>query len=254
MPPQVGRVGGGDSPQDWFYSLPPVTRTLFVGVLSLTCGTSFGILNPANLALLWDPIIHKFEIWRLGSDFFFYGGFSFPFLIQLYLLVQYASRYEVSPFDTGAGGSSADFAWMLCLGMAMLSLFGFMFQMVFLGQALSFMILYVWTRKNPDEQTSIFGFKVQAFYLPWALLAFNLLIGNPIFKPVLGIVSGHVYYFLHFIAPNAYGYNLVKTPAFMIESFGGTPRPPPGQAARGGRPVRPQAGHSWGTGNVLGAN
>jgi Derlin-2/3 len=253
MPPQVNRVGGGDSPQDWFYSLPPVTRSLFVGVLALTCGSSFGIINPANLALLWEPIIYKFEIWRLGSDFIYYGGFSFNFLIQLYLLVQYSSRYEVSPFNTGAGGTSADFAWMLCIGVALLSLLGFIFQLVFMGQSLSFMILYVWTRKNPDEQTSIFGFKVQAFYLPWALLAFNLLIGNPIFKLVLGIVAGHIYYFLHYVAPNVYGMTIIKTPAFMVESFGGIPQPLQAGRAAGGQP-RPQAGHNWGGGNVLGAN
>jgi len=67
------------------------------------------------------------------------------------------------------------------------------------------MILYVWTRNNPDEQTSVFGFKVQAFYLPWCLLLFNLLIGNDVFNPFLGVVAGHIYYFLHFIAPQTYG-------------------------------------------------
>jgi Derlin-2/3 len=111
----------------------------------------------------------------------------------------------VSPFNTGAGGTSADFAWMLCIGASILCAFGYIFQLLFLGQSLSFMILYVWTRNNPDEQTSVFGFKVQAFYLPWCLLLFNLLIGNDVFNPFLGVVAGHIYYFLHFIAPQTYG-------------------------------------------------
>lgn len=222
-----------------------------MAVLGLTCATSFGIINPMSLALDWYLIYDKFEIWRLASNLVFYGGFSFPFLIQLYMLVQYSSRYEAAPFNTGAGGTSADYAWMLCIGAALLSLMGYFFRLMFLGQSLSFMILYVWTRKNSDEQTSIFGFKVQAFYLPWALLAFNLLIGNSIFGSVLGIVSGHCYYFLHYVAPQVYGWNLIKTPVFLIEYFGGVPQPLRGQAAA---PARPQAGHNWGGGNVLGAD
>jgi hypothetical protein len=95
MPPQIARPGGDGSPQDWFYSLPPITRSLFVGVLGTTCGCSFGMIDPMSLALMWPLIIKKFEIWRLAGNFIFFGPFSFPFLIQLYLLVQYSSRYEV---------------------------------------------------------------------------------------------------------------------------------------------------------------
>ncbi len=125
--------------------------------------------------------------------------------------------------------------------------------MHFLGHPLSFMILYVWTRKNPDEATSLFGMRVQAFYLPWALLAFKLLVGNSIIPSFLGICAGHIYYFLHFIAPKAYGVSLIRTPVFLIEAFGDVPI----QASRRGAnslPARPLAGHHWGGGNVLGAN
>lgn len=175
-----------------------------------------------------------------------------PFVIDLYILVQYSNRYEEAPFNTGAGGNSADYAWMLCIGAVLLSAFGAIFNLPFLGRSLSFMILYVWTRKNPDQSTSLFGMKVQAFYLPWALLAFNLLIGNDIFMSILGIVSGHIYYFLHYIAPSTYGWTVIKTPRFLLELFDVTPVAPPGRGV--GAPVRPFGGHSWGTGNVLGAN
>ena len=156
----IARPGGGDTPQDWFYSLPPITRALFVSVLGSTTAASFGLLNPGSLGLDWRPVIHKFEIWRILSNFIFFGPFSFPFVISLYVLIQYASRYEASPFNTGGGGTSADFAWMLCIGAALLCGLGYIFDVQFMGQSLSFFILYVWTRKNPDESTSLFGFKV----------------------------------------------------------------------------------------------
>mmetsp|Transcript_59070 Transcript_59070/g.101730 ORF Transcript_59070/g.101730 Transcript_59070/m.101730 type:complete len:256 (+) Transcript_59070:76-843(+) len=255
MPPQVGRVGGGDTPQAWFYGLPPITRALFVAVLGSTTGSSLGFINPHSLILDWGLIWNKFEIWRLFTNFIFYGPFSFPFLIALYLLVQYSTRLEESPFNTGAGGTSADYGWMLCIGMALLCGMAYVFQMPLMGQPLSFMILYVWTRKNPDEQTSLFGFKVQALYLPWALIAFNLLIGNDVFSYFMGVVAGHIFYFLHYVAPAAYGWDIIKTPSFLISYFGGIPQAPGGgRAPAGQQQARPQGGHGWGGGNVLGDN
>eukprot|EP00616_Rhizochromulina_sp_CCMP1243_P003764 CAMPEP_0118963040 /NCGR_PEP_ID=MMETSP1173-20130426/1129_1 /TAXON_ID=1034831 /ORGANISM="Rhizochromulina marina cf, Strain CCMP1243" /LENGTH=263 /DNA_ID=CAMNT_0006911355 /DNA_START=98 /DNA_END=889 /DNA_ORIENTATION=- len=260
----MGRVGDGNTPQEWFYSLPPITRSLLVAVLATTAACSFGIVSPFQLHLDWTRVWRGFEIWRLASNFVFFGTFSFPFLINLYLLVQYASRYEVSPFNTGAGGSSADFAWMLTIGCSLLAIASYFFGLPFMGQPMSFMIMYVWTRKNPDEMTSIFFFKFQAFYLPWAMLAFNLLIGNDIYLPLMGIAAGHVYYFLHYTAPAELGRDIIKTPTFMIELLGGTPTTPGSfrprtaptapRAAAGGAAARPYAGHNWGSGNVLGAD
>ena len=155
----------GGTPQEWFYGLPAITRFFLVAVVGTTCACSFHIANPASLALVWPSVIHKFEIWRVFSNFIFFGTFSFPTLLQIYMLVQYSGRYEADPFNTGAGGTSADYAWMLAIGASTLAFFGFLFSVPFLGQCLSFMILYVWTKKNPGQQASFFGFPVQTLYL-----------------------------------------------------------------------------------------
>ena len=55
----------------------------------------------------------------------------------------------------------------------------FVFGLPFMGSAMVFMILYMWARKNPESPASLFGFELQAFYLPWALVAFHILIGTP---------------------------------------------------------------------------
>ena len=83
----------------------------------------------------------------------------------------------------------------------------------------------------------------------------NLLIGNPIILPLLGIAVGHVFYFLHYLAPTNMGVDLIKTPAFLIQWFGGTPQhaQPSGRGGRAAPPPRPYAGHQWGGGGqVLG--
>lgn len=62
----------------------------------------------------------------------------------------------------------------------------------FLGHPLTFMMVYLWSR-DPDNyhiRMSFFGvLTFSAPYLPWVLLAFSLLIGNPIEMDVLGIIG-----------------------------------------------------------------
>merc|ERR1719198_824090 len=255
----VRNVGAGASPEEWFRSLPPITRWYFATVLLLTAAASFGVINPAQLTLDLPRLWQKFEVWRIPTSFAFFGGFSFPLLIQLYMLVQYSERYEASPFNTGGGGTTADYAWMLAFGMmVMMALALVMPGLVLFGPSMVFMILYMWARKNPESPASMFGFQLQAFYLPWALVAFHILIGNSVFMPLLGIGVGHLYYFLVDVAPEQAGIDIIKTPGFVVDFFGGMAM----GAIEGGAPPahgdraqpRPQTGHSWGGGRVLGAN
>jgi len=59
--------------------------------------------------------------------------------------------------------------------------------MVFLGQAFTIMLVYVWSRRNPYVSMSFFGLLTfQAPYLPWVLFAFSLLLGNSVIVDVLG--------------------------------------------------------------------
>ena len=93
------------------------------------------------------------------------------------------------------------------------------------AQAMLYLVLYVWSRRNPTQQVSLYGFPVQAVMLPWALCAFNMVIGNSLLLPLMGIGVGHLYYFAIEVLPDAYGVDVVKTP---------------------------RGGHNWGGGRVLG--
>ena len=60
--------------------------------------------------------------------------------------------------------------------------------MVFLGQAFTIMLVYVWSRRNPYVSMSFFGLLTfQAPYLPWVLFAFSLLLGNSVIVDILGM-------------------------------------------------------------------
>lgn len=49
---------------------------------------------------------------------------------------------------------------------------------------------------------SMFGvISFTAPYLPWVMLGFGFLVGNPIDMSIVGIVVGHMYYFLEYVYP-----------------------------------------------------
>lgn len=94
-------------------------------------------------------------------------------------------------------------------------------NIVFLGSALTIMLVYVWSRRNPYVRMNFFGLlNFQAPYLPWVLFAFSLLLGNSVIVDLMGIVVGHIYYFLEDIFPREQGgFKLLKTPRFLYVIF-----------------------------------
>ena len=60
-------------------------------------------------------------------------------------------------------------------------------NMVFLGQAFTIMLVYVWSRRNPYIRMNFFGLlNFQAPYLPWVLLGFSLMLGNSVVVDLMG--------------------------------------------------------------------
>ena len=66
-------------------------------------------------------------------------------------------------------------------------IFGTFVSLVFLGQAFTIMLVYVWSRRNPNVRMNFFGLlNFQAPFLPWVLMGFSLLLGNSIIVDLLG--------------------------------------------------------------------
>lgn len=56
----------------------------------------------------------------------------------------------------------------------------------------------------------------QAPYLPWVLLGFSVLVGNAFWVDVMGMVVGHMYYFIEDVFPNQRGgFKLLTTPQIL---------------------------------------
>lgn len=98
-----------------------------------------------------------------------------------------------------------------------MQIFAFFVNLLFLGQAFTIMLVYVWSRRNPFIRMNFFGLlNFQAPYLPWVLLGFSVILGNTIWVDLMGMAVGHIYYFLEDVFPNQRGgCKLLKTPQIL---------------------------------------
>ena len=106
---------------------------------------------------------------------------------------------------------------MFIFGGALMICIALFVNLVFLGQAFTIMLVYVWSRRNPVIRMNFFGLmNFQAPYLPWVLLGFSLLLGNSVVVDILGIAVGHVYYFLEDVFPQQPGgFRILVTPGIL---------------------------------------
>mmetsp|Transcript_33471 Transcript_33471/g.77191 ORF Transcript_33471/g.77191 Transcript_33471/m.77191 type:complete len:285 (-) Transcript_33471:223-1077(-) len=226
----VGDMGGGL--EDWFKSLPVITRYWFAATFLMTCGISFNVIDPMVYVFNYDKLKHGFEVWRLVTPFCIIGKFSFPTAISLYMMVQYSQRHEMSPYNTGGGSGTADYATTLLFGMTVMLLLsgsGF-YPLVIMCQELVYMTLYLWSKRDATSDVSVYGFNMKAKNLPFVYVGVTVVMGNDPMPQILGIATGHLYYFLVEVVPAMYGTDLIHTPSFLVDYFG------PGQyvAAAGG--------------------
>lgn len=110
---------------------------------------------------------------------------------------------------------------MFLFGAALMVSGAFFVNLLFLGHAFTIMLVYVWSRRNPFVRMNFFGLlNFQAPYLPWVLLGFSLLLGNAVLVDLMGIVVGHIYYFLEDVFPHQpHGFKVLKTPRFIQALF-----------------------------------
>ncbi|MCL4133381.1 UNVERIFIED_CONTAM: hypothetical protein GTU68_012181, partial [Idotea baltica] len=154
-----------------------------------------------------------FQLWRLVTTFLYFGTLGFNFLFNIIFTYRYCRMLEEGSFR----GRTADFVLMMLFGAVCMIICGMFCSLLFLGQAFTIMIVYVWARRNPLVRINFFGLmNFHAPYLPWTILGFGILLGNSIFVDLIGIAVGHCYFFLEDIFPQkSGGVRLLKTPGFL---------------------------------------
>uniref|UniRef100_A0A2M4AAI0 Derlin n=1 Tax=Anopheles triannulatus TaxID=58253 RepID=A0A2M4AAI0_9DIPT len=207
-----------------YLEIPIVTRVYSTACLITTLSVHLDIVTPYQLYFNPKLIFRHFQLWRICTTFLFFGTFGFNFLFNMIFTFRYCRMLEENSFR----GKSSDFVMMFLFGGTVLVILALFANLLFLGQAFTIMLVYVWSRRNPFVRMNFFGvLNFQAPYLPWVLLGFSVLIGNTIWVDLIGIVVGHIYYFLEDVFPNQTGgMKILKTPRILKLLFDEVPDDP----------------------------
>ena len=130
------------------------------------------LVSPQLLYLDFDGITGKLELWRVLTNFCFFGTFSLPFVFSMFFLVRYGKELEQKRFE----GRAADFLWCLAIcGLLEIAVAFVLQNQPFLASSMLSAIVYLWSREYAEQVISMFGlFNVQAFYFPWVLCAIRV--------------------------------------------------------------------------------
>lgn len=239
---------------DWYNNLPKVFRCVFTAMVIGPLVLRFQLVNPAMLLADYEKFFYSFNIWRPVTACLL-SGVSFHWAINLYIFYNYGKQLSLSTFQN----RPADEAFMYCVLIVACNVVGWLFGRVAFYYIVINAVIYVWAMCNREVQAKFyFGITMKAAYLPWAMAAFGFLLQEDV-SGFLGIVAGHIYFFLKYKWPYDFGgRDFLATPKIFEDML-------PAQRAMAGRNVefrRPEAAaggaaggradHGWGTGHRLG--
>jgi len=198
--------------------MPVVTRSYLTMAFLTTVGCAMDLISPFSLYFNVARVFRKYEIWRIFTNFFFFGTLGLDFVFHMFFLSRYCRLLEEGSFR----GRTADFFFMLVFGGFLMLAVAPFANVHFLGSSLTFMMVYVWGRRNRYVNMSFLGlFNFTAPYLPWVLLVFSMLLGSSPTIDLLGMAAGHIYYFLEDVYPNMTGRRVLHTPTVIKAMFPG---------------------------------
>ena len=195
---------GGQDPLSWYKALPLISRMYLTGAVLTSAACYLDFVSPLTLYFNYDLIFNRGHYWRLISSFLFFGPYSLDFVFHMFFVIRYCRLLEEGKFRE----RTADLLVMLMFGVACMVTLCMCFEIFskikFLGHSLSFMMVYVWARDKENEhmRMQLLGlYTFRAPYLPWVLFLFSLFLRNPPGTDLLGIIVGHLYYFLDTVYP-----------------------------------------------------
>ncbi|KRX08303.1 hypothetical protein PPERSA_01764 [Pseudocohnilembus persalinus] len=196
----------------WYNQQPFLSRTYLTCVILTTTVVSFGIISPYHINLDLVKVFSSVQIWRLITNFFFVGTFSFNIIFALFFLHFAISRIE----SLYSKRNYADLLYLILFTMITLDIVGMIFSAPFLISGFQIVLIYIWCKRRPLEIVQfLFGIRIKSAYFPFFLVGFHLLTGQNVLIDVIGLAIGHVYIFLKDIYPQQSHKDYLRTPLFF---------------------------------------
>mmetsp|Transcript_8246 Transcript_8246/g.12167 ORF Transcript_8246/g.12167 Transcript_8246/m.12167 type:complete len:339 (+) Transcript_8246:171-1187(+) len=202
-----------DNTMKKYKAILPLTRVYITLVgISTLLGTILGD-ETAQVLLGLDPIrtIHGLELWRPITAASFLGPPSVGWLMSAYYLFEYGSSLE------RVYGTAQHFIFLMGQ-VLILSIYAMLFGQPFFASSMITAMLHVLSRSMPHQKVKWLIFTVPYWTLPYGLMASDVLQGGAAaaLPHVLGILSGHFYYFQKFIWPKMGGEDWLVAPDFLV--------------------------------------
>uniref|UniRef100_A0A7S2EIA0 Derlin n=1 Tax=Trieres chinensis TaxID=1514140 RepID=A0A7S2EIA0_TRICV len=202
----------GDTMQK-YKAILPLTR-VYITMVGVT--TFLGMVLGEELAqglLALDPIrtIYGMELWRPLTAACFLGPPSIGWLMSAYYLFEYGSSLE------RAYGTAQHLVFLLGQ-VGLLSIFSVLIGQPFFAPSVITAMLHVLSRSVPHQKVKWLIFNVPYWTLPYGLMASDVLQAQSpaaAVPHVMGILSGHFYFFHKFVWPKMGGEDWLTAPEFL---------------------------------------
>ena len=196
-----------------YKAILPLTR-IYITMVGLT--TLVGVVLGEELAqglLALDPIrvTNGLELWRPITAASFLGQPSVGWLMSAYYLFEYGSSLE------RAYGTAQHLIFLLSQ-VGLLSVLSALLGQPFFASSVITAMLHVLSRSMPHQKVKWLIFNVPNWTLPYGLLASDVLQAqSPMaaLPHVMGILSGHFYFFHKFVWPKIGGEDWLTAPDFL---------------------------------------
>lgn len=207
----------GDTMKKYKAILPLTRLYITMVVISTLLGTILGDeITQTFLGL--DPIrfLYGLELWRPITAACFLGPPSIGWLMSAYYLFEYGSSLE------RVYGTAQHLVFLLGQ-VVLLTMTSILFGQPFFGPSVITAMLHVLSRSMPHQKVKWLIFTVPYWTLPYGLMASDVLSqGAAAALPhVLGILTGHFYYFHKFVWPKMGGDDWLVAPAFLVRRLEG---------------------------------
>jgi len=200
-----------------YKSILPLTR-FYISLVGVVTLISVLLGEEATQGLLaLDPIrtFNGMELWRPFTAASFFGPPSIGWLMNGYYLFEYGSSLE------RAFGTPQHIIFLLGQ-VVLLTMFSAILGQPFYGASMTTSMLHVLSRSMPNQKVKWLIFTVPYWTLPYGLMASDVLQAQSAMSAIphiMGILSGHFYYFHKFVWPKLGGEDWLNPPDFLVKKF-----------------------------------
>ena len=192
---------------------PPITRYFILSsaVITVLSSAFNGNRWPRFLHFEWTPFLFQFQWWRVVTAFLFFGQLDIFYPLTMQFVWQHMGQLERL-----SSKNPEDFVVMTVFGaLALILLYPLLgISMKMVGHNLATFYVYIWARTFEGSDVNFMDFfTLKAEMMPWFFCLQTFLLEQEVpLADLIGIVVGHIYYYLR-------NKGLLTVPAVVQEWF-----------------------------------